>query len=261
MDAKAPSVSPNDLYARLGTANAPLLIDVRRPQAFDADQVRIIGAARRLPDEVAKWRGALPASRPIVAYCVHGHEVSQNVASALQSAGMTAAYLDGGIAGWQERKLPTRRKRNASENKWVTREHPKIDRIACPWLISRFVNPEAEFIYVPAVEVAKVATEVGGTPYDIQDVQFGHVGERCSFDAIVSAYGIADPALDRLATIVRGADTSRPDLTPQCEGLLAISYGLSGNFPDDHEMLKHGMVMYDALYTWCRQQLAKAKAG
>ena len=139
----------------------------------------------------------------------------------------------------------------------MTREHPKIDRIACPWLISRFVNPEAEFIYVPATEVAKVAADVGGTPYDIKGVEFGHVGDRCSFDAIIGAYGIADPALDRLATIVRGADTSRPDLTPQCEGLLAISYGLSSNFRDDHEMLKHGMVIYDALYTWCRLQSEK----
>ena len=173
---------------------------------------------------------------------------------------MAASYLEGGIAGWQERKLPTRRKRDASENKWVTREHPKIDRIACPWLISRFVNPEAEFIYVPAAEVSKVAADVGGTPYDIKNVKFGHVGDRCSFDAIVDAYGIEDPALDRLATIVRGADTSRPDLTPQCEGLLAISYGLSSNFPDDHEMLKHGMVMYDALYTWCRLETAKQQA-
>jgi hypothetical protein len=145
--------------------------------------------------------------------------------------------------------------------KWVTRERARVDRIACPWLISRFVNPGAEFIYVPAAEVAKVATDIGGTPYDINDVQFGHVGDRCSFDAIVKAYDIHDAALDRLATVVRGADTSRPDLTPQCEGLLAISYGLSANFPDDHEMLKHGMVMYDALYTWCRQQLAKAKTG
>jgi rhodanese-related sulfurtransferase len=261
MDAQAHSISPNDLYKRLGTASAPLLIDVRRRQAFDTDQLLIIGAARRLPDDVEKWRDALPAGRPVVAYCVHGHEVSQNVASALRSAGRIASYLEGGIAGWQERKLPTRRKRDASENKWVTREHPKIDRIACPWLISRFINPEAEFIYVPAAEVAKVAADVGGTPYDIQDVQFGHVGNHCSFDAIIDAYGIADPALDRLATIVRGADTSRPDLTPQCEGLLAISYGLSANFPDDHEMLKHGMVMYDALYTWCRQQSAKPKTG
>ena len=261
MDGNAPLVSSIDLYARLGTARAPLLIDVRRREAFDADTSLIIGAARRLPEDVSEWRNALPAGKPIVAYCVHGHEVSQGVASTLRSAGMAAAYLEGGIAGWQERKLPTRRKRDASENKWVTREHPKIDRIACPWLISRFVNPEAEFIYVPAAEVSKVAADIGGTPYDIKGVEFGHVGDRCSFDAIISAYGIYDPALDRLATIVRGADTSRPDLTPQCEGLLAISYGLSSNFPDDHEMLKHGMVMYDALYTWCRLETAKQKAG
>jgi rhodanese-related sulfurtransferase len=260
MDGNAPSISPDDLYARLGTAAAPLLVDVRRREAFDADKFLIIGAARHPPDDVSQWQHALPAGRPIVAYCVHGHEVSQGVASSLQGIGRTATYLEGGIAGWQERKLPIRRKRDASENKWVTREHPKIDRIACPWLISRFVNPEAEFIYVPAAEVAKVAADVGGTPYDIKGVEFGHVGDRCSFDAIIGAYGIADPALDRLATIVRGADTSRPDLTPQCEGLLAISYGLSGNFPDDHEMLKHGMVIYDALYTWCRLETAKQKA-
>jgi rhodanese-related sulfurtransferase len=261
MDGNALPVSPEDLYARLGTAQAPLLIDVRRRDVFDADRLLIIGAARRLPEDVAAWRSALPAGKPVIAYCVHGHEVSQGVAAKLQNVGMAAAYLEGGIAAWNERKLPTRRKRDASENKWVTREHPKIDRIACPWLISRFVNPEAEFIYVPAAEVAKVAADVGGTPYDIKGVTFGHVGDRCSFDAIIDAYEIADPALDRLATIVRGADTSRPDLTPQCEGLLAISYGLSSNFRDDHEMLKHGMVMYDALYTWCRLETAKRSAG
>ena len=260
MDGNALPVSPDDLYTQLGTAKAPLLVDVRRREAFDADRFLIISAARRLPDDVSAWRNALPAGKPIVAYCAHGHEVSQGVASTLRASGITASYLEGGIAGWQERKLPIRRKRNATENKWVTREHPKIDRIACPWLISRFVNPEAEFIYVPATEVAKVAADVGGTPYDIEDVEFGHVGDRCSFDAIINAYGIADPPLDRLATIVRGADTSRPDLTPQCEGLLAISYGLSSNFQDDHEMLKHGMVMYDALYTWCRLETAKQKA-
>ncbi len=254
MNGNALPVSPDELYARLGTARAPLLIDVRRPPAFDGDDRLIIGSARRLPDDVAGWRNDLPAGRAVVAYCVHGHEVSQGVASALQQSGVQAAYLDGGIMGWTERKLPTRRKRGAAENKWVTREHPKIDRIACPWLISRFVNPDAEFIYVPASDVAKVAADVGGTPYDIKGVEFGHVGDHCSFDAIVRVYGIDDPALDRLATIVRGADTSRPDLTPQCEGLLAMSYGLSANFPDDHDMLRHGMVMYDALYTWCRLQ-------
>jgi hypothetical protein len=196
---------------------------------------------------------ALPKNREIVVYCLEGH-VSRNAAGALRNARVEAACLEGGIAGWKARNLPTRRKRGAAENKWVTRERPKIDRIACPWLVSRFVNPEADFIYVPATDVAKVAADIGGTPYDIEGVEFGHAGGHCSFDAIVRAYNIHDAALDRVAAIVRGADTSRPDLAPQCEGLLAISQGLSANFPDDHEMLKHGMTVYDALYAWCRRQ-------
>jgi rhodanese-related sulfurtransferase len=248
------SVSPQELYARLGTAAAPALVDVRRAEAFGADDAVIIGAIHRPPESVSEWLADLPKNREVMVYCVHGHEVSQSVAKILQNAGIKAAYLEGGIAAWKEQHLPRRRKRDASENKWVTREHPKIDRIACPWLVSRFVNPGAEFIYVSPNDVAKVAADVGGTAYDIKGVEFGHVGERCSFDAIVRAYDINDKALDRLATIVRGADTSRPDLTPQCEGLLAISYGLSANFRDDQEMLKHGLVMYDALYTWCRLQ-------
>jgi rhodanese-related sulfurtransferase len=248
----APSISPHDLYARLGTASAPLLLDVRREEAFGADGRLIIGAIHRAPEDVERWQAEVP--RSVVAYCVHGHEVSQEVAATLGRAGVQAAYLEGGIAHWKEQGLPTRRKDGGGSDKWVTREHPKIDRIACPWLISRFIDPLAEFIYVPANDVPSVAQEIGGTPYDIKGVQFGHVGNRCSFDAIVQSYDIHDPALDRLATIVRGADTSRLDLTPQCEGLLAISYGLSSNFPDDHEMLRHGMVVYDALYTWCRLQ-------
>jgi len=254
-----PSVSSQELYARLGTAAAPVLVDVRRAEAFGADDAVIVGAMHRPPESVSNWRAELAKNRHVVVYCVHGHDVSQGVAEILQTAGINASYLAGGIAGWKERQLPTRRKRDASENKWVTREHPKIDRIACPWLISRFVNPGAQFIYVPPNDVAKIAANVGGTPYDIDGVAFGHVGERCSFDAIVRAYDIHDFALDHLATIVRGADTSRPDLTPQCEGLLAISYGLSANFRDDHEMLKHGLVIYDALYAWCRSQQAKRR--
>src|SRR5262249_9516541 len=173
--------------------------------------------------------------------------------------GVHAAYLEGGISEWKNKGYPTRKKLGATENKWVTREHPKIDRIACPWLISRFVNPHAEFIYVPVNEVLSVAQERVATPYDIKGAEFGHVGDRCSFDAIIRIFEIKDRALDLLALIVRGADTSRPDLTPQCEGLLAISYGLSANYPDDHEMLKHGLIIYDALYTWCRSQ-AKTQA-
>ncbi|MBO0759139.1 MAG: chromate resistance protein [Bradyrhizobiaceae bacterium] len=254
MDRK--SISSQQLYERLGLASAPVLVDVRREDEFGADEAMIIGAVRRSPETFAHRPYVLPKGRDVVVYCVHGHEVSQGVAGALQEAGTKAAYLEGGIADWKAQDLPTRRKRDASENKWVTREHPKIDRIACPWLISRFINPEADFMYVPPADVVKVAADLDGTPYDIKGVEFGHVGERCSFDAFIRAYDIHDAALDRLATIVRGADTSRPDLTPQCEGLLAISYGLSANFPDDHEMLKHGLVIYDALYAWCRQQRA-----
>ncbi len=136
--------------------------------------------------------------------------------------------------------------------KWITRERPKIDRIACPWLIQRFIDHEAEFLYVPAADVLRVADETGATPYDIPGVEMGHVGDMCSFDAFLAKYRLDEPALQKLATIVRGADTSRLDLTPQSAGLHAISLGLSRNFTDDHEMLRHGLVMYDALYAWCR---------
>ncbi|MHB8533943.1 MAG: chromate resistance protein ChrB domain-containing protein [Sulfuricaulis sp.] len=136
--------------------------------------------------------------------------------------------------------------------KWVTRERPQIDRIACPWLIARFIDKEPEFLYVPADQVAKVAEEAGAIPYDIPGVEMGHVGELCSFDAFIKKYHLTDPVLQKLAVLVRAADTGRPDLVEEAAGLLAISKGLSLNFKDDHEMLMHGMVMYDALYEWYR---------
>ena len=135
--------------------------------------------------------------------------------------------------------------------KWVTRERPKIDRIACPWLIARFIDPTPEFLYVPALDVLRVAAETGATPYDIPGVEMTHVGELCSFDAFMGKYTLTEPALQQLATIVRGADTSRLDLAPQAAGLYAVSLGLSQVFKDDHEMLRHGMVIYDSLYAWC----------
>ncbi|MGC2048857.1 MAG: chromate resistance protein ChrB domain-containing protein [Gallionella sp.] len=135
--------------------------------------------------------------------------------------------------------------------KWITRERPKIDRIACPWLITRFIDREPEFLYVPTGDVLRVSEEAGAIPFDIPGVELSHEGELCSFDTFLKKYGLANPALQDLAVIVRGADTDRHDLAPQCAGLLAISLGLSHNFTDDHEMLKHGMVMYDALYAWC----------
>ena len=138
--------------------------------------------------------------------------------------------------------------------KWVTRERPKIDRIACPWLIARFIDAKPEFLFVPPAEVLAVAARDDAIPYDVPDVELSHVGERCSFDAFLARYRLDDPALARLALIVRGADTGRPDLTPQSAGLLAVSLGLSHCFTDDHEMLRHGMVLYDALYAWARHR-------
>ena len=140
--------------------------------------------------------------------------------------------------------------------KWITRECPKIDRIACPWLIARFIDKSPEFFYVPADQVLSMAEQLGAVPFDVPGVEMSHVGELCSFDAFLRKYELNEPALQRLAAIVRGADTSRLDLTPQSAGLYAISRGLSTNFPDDHEMLKHGMVMYDALYAWCQSNTA-----
>jgi len=142
--------------------------------------------------------------------------------------------------------------------KWVTRERPKIDRIACPWLIARFIDKEPEFLYVPADRVLPMAERTGAVPYDIPGVKFTHVGEKCSFDAFIAEYRLDAPGLDKLADIVRGADTSRLDLTPQSAGLFAISLGLSHVFPDDHEMLRHGLVMYEALYAWCREGRGEA---
>jgi hypothetical protein len=143
--------------------------------------------------------------------------------------------------------------------KWVTRERPVIDRIACPWLIARFIDKGAEFLFVPPDRVLSVAKETGATPYDVPGVEFSHVGDGCSFDAFVSKHGLGrDPAITTIAAIVRGADTGRPDLTPQSAGLLAISMGLRDVTPDDHEVLKHGFVIYDALYAWASHRKAEA---
>jgi hypothetical protein len=137
--------------------------------------------------------------------------------------------------------------------KWITRERPKIDRVACPWLIARFIDRDAEFLFVPPSEVARIAAESGATPYDVEGVELSHVGPLCSFDSFLKKYGLTgDGALSELAVIVRGADTARLDLAPQCAGLLAISLGLSRVFADDHEQLRHGFVVYDALYAWLR---------
>ena len=248
-----PSISPETLYASLGTGSAPLMLDVRRDAAFEQDPAMVVGAVRRSPDEIAAWLDRLPPGRPVVAYCAHGGEISQGVVAALRGADVPARFLVGGIAAWRDAGLPTRLKRGTTPSTWITRERPKIDRIACPWLVSRFIDPEAAFRYVPTGEVLATAAGTGAVAYDIPGAEpFSHDGELCSFDAFLKVYEIRDDALDRLAIIVRGADTARPDLAPQAAGLLAISLGLSANYPDDHAMLEQGLIVYDALYVWCR---------
>jgi rhodanese-related sulfurtransferase len=230
-----------------------MLVDARLASAFEADDRMIVGALRCPPDEIAAWRGNPPPNGPVVVYCVHGHAVSQGATEMLRGRGIDARYLVGGITQWRERHLPTRRRTGPVARQWVTRERPKIDRIACPWLIRRFIEPDAGLLFVPTERVFDVARETGAIAYDIPGAEpFSHDGELCSFDAFLKLYEIHDPALDALALIVRGADTARLELAPQSAGLLALSLGLAANFADDHEMLGHGMVVYDALYAWCR---------
>ena len=232
------SISPQSLYASLGTAAAPLILDVRRASARSRDP-RLIAGALRL--------AVPPAGRAIVFYDAAGEGLARRAAAAHPPA----RFLAGGIAAWHAAELPTRADLPLP-SQWVTRERPKIDRIACPWLVSRFLDPLARFAYVPAGEVLAVARRTDGAAFDIAGAAFTHRGARCSFDAIIAAFGLQDRALRQLARIVGGADTGRLRLAPQAAGLLAISLGLSANFPDDHAMLAAGLPLYDALYAWCR---------
>ena len=253
----SPRTIPIDAFrALLATFPPPQVLDVRRTPAFETDPVVIPGSVRCAPEEVPALAGTLEPWRPVVAVCVYGHEVSQDAASQLAFAGLDARSLDGGIVRWRAEGgavLPW-----CPPTRWVTRERPKIDRIACPWLVRRFVDPSARFFYVPNDEVRAFAASHDATPYDVPDVDYSHRGAECSFDAFVRRHGLADPALARLAAIVRGADTGALDLAAQAPGLLAVSLGLSRMIADDHAMLRFGMLVYDALYAWCREATGEA---
>lgn len=246
-------ISTADLRAALDCADVPIVLDARRDDAFRQSTQMLAGGLRRDPEKVSSWAHSLPAGASFVAYCADGGEVSQHVVRALLGHGISARYLEGGISAWSGEAGALDRKPPDAATRWVTRERPKIDRIACPWLIARFVDADAEFLYVPTSDVPRVARERDAVPYDIPDVHFSHAGGHCSFDAFLKHYRLQDPALAQLAVIVRGADTGCLELAPQASGLAAMSLGLSRNFGNDREMLAHGMVMYDALYTWCKE--------
>jgi rhodanese-related sulfurtransferase len=244
------SIDSRSLYDTLGSAQAPRILDVRREPAYQAEDRLVPGAQR------PAGLSSLPRDRPIVVYCVRGHEVSQDAAAQLRSQGRDARYLEGGLEGWIASGFPTMRRRPEwrvpGGSRWITRERPKIDRIACPWLIRRFIDPLAAFDYVPKARVLEEASARNAVPYDIDGAVVTHRGERCSFDALLEDFALRDPALDRLATIVRGADTNRPDLAPESPQLLSTSMALAQRYADDHEMLEHAMPVYDALYARCR---------
>ena len=228
----------------------PQVLDVRRTSAFDGDPNVISGSVRCAPEDVPGLAGTLEPWRPVVAVCVHGNEVSQDAASGLAAAGYDARALEGGIGRWRDEGGAVAPWRAAT--RWVTRERPKIDRIACPWLVRRFVDPSARFFYVPNADVRAFAEANEATPYDVPDVDYSHRGDECSFDAFIRRHRLDDPALATLAAIVRGADTGALGLAAEASGLLAVSLGLSRMIADDHAMLRFGMLVYDALYARCR---------
>jgi len=250
------AIPAEKLLRLVGTSAAPLVVDVRT----DAAEL-LPSSIQRSAEEVADWADMLPPF-PIVVACNSGAELSTGVAAQLRCEGLDAEILEGGFEAWQaaggptipSAKLPARDVEGRTL--WVTRARPKVDRIACPWLIRRFVDPLALILYVAPGEVAGVAERFGATPFDVEGAEWSDRDGLCTFDALVRDLGLSGfPALWRLAEIVRGADTDKPNLTPQSAGLLAVSLGLSRMHSDDLEQLEDGMVVYDALYRWCRDAI------
>ncbi len=251
------AIEPAELFSVMHSENAPIVIDVCRPEAFAQVDRMIAGSYWKDHMSAGEWASDIPEGKDVVINCVHGHNVSQIAVALLRSKGINARYLNGGVAAWETAGGTTVSRDKISEQQgthWVTRESPKIDRIACPWLIRRFIDPNAVFHYVSTEWIRDIAEETGATVFDIDaaGITFTHNGDLCSFDAFISHFDIRDPALKQMATIVRGADTSRLDLAPEAAGLVAISLGLSSAYPNDLEMLEKGMLIYDALYSWCR---------
>jgi rhodanese-related sulfurtransferase len=250
-------ITVSQLARLVGTPEAPAVIDVRSDEHFAADPRSIPCALRRESTAVDAWADRYDGKHVVVA-CQHGGKTSQGIAAWLRTRGIEAESLEGGHDAWlaekgllvDARKLPPRDAQGRTV--WVTRARPKVDRIACPWLIRRFVDADAVLLFVSPTEVAGVAERFKAVPYDVEGVHWSHRGERCSFDTFVEELGLSSPPLDRLALIVRGADTGRQDLAPEAAGLLAASFGYSRMYKDDLEQLAHAMEFYDALYRWAR---------
>lgn len=245
----------------IGLPESPTIIDVRIDDDYQLDTRRIPSSIRRSHKNVSQWSAEYRQKKLIIS-CQRGEKLSQGVAALLRSEGIDASTLEGGHEAWvaanalllTPHKLPSLDANG--KTLWVTRARPKVDRIACPWLIRRFIDKEAVFLFVSPSEVLGVAERFNATPFDIDGVFWSHRGDTdsmtCTFDTMLTEFGLSSPALNRFATIIRGADTARLDLAPQCEGFLAASLGLSRMYRDDIEQLNAGIALYDAFYRWAR---------
>jgi len=251
------TISIDKLFRLIGTPKCPTLVDVRPQDEFEADPHLVPSSVHCPASELDDCPERFGGSAAIL-ICRTGSSLSQGAAALLRDRGVSAETLTAGFEGWRQAglplvpfaKLPPVDPRGRTV--WVTRARPKIDRIACPWLIRRFVDPHAVFLFVAPPEVVGVAKRFGGVPFDIENVFWSHRGDTCTFDTMVEEFGLGTPPLLHLATIVRGADTARPDLAPEAPGLLAASLGLSRMYADDLQQLEAGMLLYDAFYRWCR---------
>jgi rhodanese-related sulfurtransferase len=254
------SISPKELWNTIATPNAPLVVDVRTRNVFDQAIQLLPSAIWRDTRKIAQWSAALDREQPIVVACKAGHEFSQTAVAELRADGFAASMLEGGYEGWADAGLPFIAKTELDRiaprrpSLWVTRRRPKLDRVACPWLIRRFLDGQGRILFVDPAEVTNVARETGAIPFDIKDIELSHEGERCTFDTMLRLFGLeSEPPLARLALIVRGADTARPDLAPEAAGLHAVAIGLSALAgDDDHGLLQRGFLIYDALFAWLR---------
>ncbi|CDX48982.1 Chromate resistance exported protein [Mesorhizobium plurifarium] len=251
------AITVPQLARLIGLPDAPCLVDVRTDEDYEADPRLLPASCRRDFRIVSTWAAEFSA-RKVVVICQRGQKLSQGVAAWLRHEGIAAESLEGGFEAWAAAKAPLVNagaippRDEKGRTVWVTRSRPKVDRIACPWLIRRFVDPEAVFLFVDPAEVPAVADRFAAVPFDIEGVFWSHRGDRCTFDTMIEEFGLRVEALDRLALIVRGADTARLDLVPQAAGFLAASLGLSRMFRDDLEQLEAGMLFYDAFFRWCR---------
>jgi rhodanese-related sulfurtransferase len=251
------SISIEKLARLVGTATSPVLFDVRTEKDFAADPRMIPGSICRGHATAFDWVKGF-ADRSSIVICQNGEKLSEGVAALLRDAGAAAETLEGGFNAWRSAKLPllaaSKLPAPNAEGRtvWVTRSRPKIDRIACPWLIRRFIDPTAIILFVAPAEVVAVGKRFGAAPFDIENAFWSHRGELCTFDVMIEEFGLSAPPLLRLAAMVRAADTGRLDLSPEAPGLLAASLGLSRMFDDDLKQLEAGMLLYDAFYRWCR---------